>query len=211
MDKNWLAKKKIAMDRLKRDIKLGRVDPDIVWILNLINSLEDFYTTSSCSGRIQITANRLPGDKFSLITLAKWHHIIKKDDFLRVVENSIEENLWFSVQPPILHIACKTLDTAIGMLRLARNNGFKHAGIQGITDTRIVVEITSTERIEVPIRLKGKYIISLKNLDELITVANNLLLRSKGRLVEFGLSLKNVYHKDESESKEQIIQGQDAT
>ncbi len=195
MSEKWYKTKNSSIEKLKHDIKIGRVDKDILWILELINSLDNYYTTSSCSGRIQITVNYLPGEKFSLITLAKWHHIIKLEDLLAVLENTVEENIWFAVQPPILHIACRDLSSAKEMLKHARNNGFKHAGIQGLTENRIMVEITSTERIEAPLRLNGAEIYKRENLDYLVKVANNLLIKSKTRLVNFGFSLSRIFLK----------------
>ena len=189
MENNWYRMKENSIKKLKHDIKIGRVDRDIVWILNIINSLENYYTTSSCSGRIQVTANTLPGEKFSLITLAKWHHVIKLKDLLIVLEKSPEENMWFAVQPPIIHIACRDLESAIDMLKHARNNGFKHAGIQGVKENRVMIEITSTERIETPLRLDGHDLYRKEHLGKLVKAANNLLIKSKTRMVNFGSSL----------------------
>ena len=198
MNENWYKTKDASLKKLKHDIEINRVDKDILWILNLINSLDNYYTTSSCSGRIQITANYLPGEKFSLITLAKWHHIIKLEDLLIVLKYSKEENIWFAVQPPIIHIACRDLSSAIEMLRHARNNGFKHAGIQGITENRVMVEITSTERIEAPLKLNGNEIYRGEQLSSLVKVANNLLIKSKTRLANFGFSLSRKFIKQKS-------------
>jgi len=35
--------------------------------------MDGYYTTSSCSGRVQVYASRLPGMKFDMVTLGKWH------------------------------------------------------------------------------------------------------------------------------------------
>jgi len=40
------------MRKLERAKKNEEVDPEILSLLDFINSLPDFYTTSSCSGRI---------------------------------------------------------------------------------------------------------------------------------------------------------------
>ena len=194
MDNSWIKMKNQSLEKLKKDIDIGRVDKDIIWILDIINSLDNYYTTSSCSGRIQITANYLPGEKFSLITLAKWHHVIRPKDIVIILRETVEENIWFAVQPPIIHIACRDISSAIEMLKHARNNGFKHAGIQGATNNRVMVEITSTERIEAPLRLEGVNMYLEENLEKLVKSANNLLIRSKTRMVNFGISLARKFH-----------------
>ncbi|MBW3019386.1 hypothetical protein KY329_04350, partial [Candidatus Woesearchaeota archaeon] len=45
--------KKNALTKLDKSTK-GSIDEPVIPILNLINSMNDYYTTSSCSGRIMI-------------------------------------------------------------------------------------------------------------------------------------------------------------
>lgn len=188
----WERAKKEYLEVFEEELKRGRVDKDIVWLIRKINLLEDYYTTSSCSGRIQVTANRVPGEKFNLITLAKWHRVIKVEELSMVIDSSCEENLWFSVQPPILHVICKDLESAEKLLEIARNSGFKHSGIQGLNPQRIVVEITSSERIESPLRLRGVEFMDKEKLQVLVNIANELLIRGKSRLVRLGTGLSSL-------------------
>jgi len=188
----WEKAKREYLMMFEEELKMGRVDKDIVWLIRKINLLKDYYTTSSCSGRIQVTANRVPGEKFNLITLAKWHRIIKIEELLTVIETSCEENLWFSVQPPILHVVCRDLESAEKLLEIARNSGFKHSGIQGLNPQRIVIEITSSERIESPLRLKGMEFVSEERLQILVKIANELLIKAKSKLVRLGAGLSSL-------------------
>lgn len=187
----WSRRKAHFVRRMDEDLRLGRIDRDLVGLLSLINSIDCYYTTSSCSGRIQISACRLPGDKFSLITLAKWHRPVIPDEILRVIEASDEGNIWFSVQPPIFHVVCRSLRDAERLLVLIRNNGFKHSGIQGINYSRVVVEVSSTERMEVPLRLGGVDIVRPEALPSLVEAANELLLRSKKRISKLEEALRS--------------------
>lgn len=113
--------------------------------------------------------------------LAKWHRPIEVYELEAVVEASNEENIWFSVHPPILHVVARDLPSARKLLVTARNNGFKHSGIQGL-GKRIVVEIMSMEKIEAPLRLEGLPIVAVEAYPILVRTANELLLRGKGRL-----------------------------
>lgn len=182
MSDAWARRKKHFLKRLERECREGRVDGDIVPLLRVLNSLSDYYTTSSCSGRIQIVSARLPGDKWHMITLAKWHRPVSVDEFLSVIRGTDHPDLWFSVQPPILHVICRTPKAALILLRLARNSGFKRAGVQGAKKQRYAVEIVGTERIEAPLRLNGIWMIREEALPMLVEVANKVLLRGKARL-----------------------------
>ena len=73
----WELRKAEYLRRLEEDRRRGRLDPDIVDLLELLNSKLEYYTTSSCSGRIQVKACRLPGDKFEMIVVAKWHRPVE--------------------------------------------------------------------------------------------------------------------------------------
>ncbi len=177
----WDALRRKALAQLESHKLEGRVDADIVWLLDLINSSPDYYTTSSCSGRIQVVAGRHPGEKGKLRVLAKWHRTITPEELRMVIEATDEDSVWFSVHPPIIHIVARDLNSARRLLVTARNSGFKHSGIQGL-GKRIVVEVMSMEKIETPLRLGGVEVIAPEKYPLLVSVANELLLRGKSRL-----------------------------
>lgn len=51
MEKNFHQWKKLCLNKLDLS-KKGSVDEDIEQVVSLINSREEFFTTSSCSGRV---------------------------------------------------------------------------------------------------------------------------------------------------------------
>ncbi len=181
----WTLRKGASLARLLGDEESGRVDPDVVWLVHLINLLPDYYTTSSCSGRIQLASTRLPGEKFRMRVVAKWHHPVTRRAVERVLGALDDEHLWLAVHPPILHIMCRDLGSALEMLRAARGSGFKRAGIQGVRGDRVAVEIVGTERIEAPLRLEGRDLLDREGLGLLVDYSNILLLRAKARLLAF--------------------------
>ncbi|AKG38131.1 MAG: tRNA-wybutosine modification methyltransferase TYW3 [Infirmifilum sp.] len=177
----WNELRDLALKQLEEHKLQGRVDQDIVWLLDLINSSPDYYTTSSCSGRIQVAAGAHPGDKGKLRVIAKWHRIIQPEELTLVLSSTNEDNVWFSVHPPIFHVVARDLRAAKRLLVAARNSGFKHSGIQGL-GKRIIVEIMSMEKIETPLRLHGIQIVGYDSLVLLVEAANQALLRGKRRL-----------------------------
>ncbi|RLE61167.1 MAG: hypothetical protein DRJ35_01205 [Thermoprotei archaeon] len=193
---SWIAGRKKALNQLQEHMSQGRVDEDIIWLLNIINSNQNLYTTSSCSGRIQVAASPLPGDKGIMRILAKWHRKISPIELELVVTSTKEPNIWFAVHPPIFHIAAKDLETAKTVLNIARNNGFKHSGIQGM-GKRYIVEIMSMEKLETPLRLNGIEMISVENYPYLVDAANKMLEKAKNRLKPLGDAFLSLIEKGE--------------
>ena len=85
--------------------------------------------------------------------------------------------VYFKQEPCILHIACQSIEAAQKLLENAKISGWKKLGIIAIR-RRIVVEISSTEKIEMPILNKGKILVSDEFLKLLAKDANSLLERS---------------------------------
>lgn len=178
---SWDSGRRRALAQLEEHLAAGRVDEDIVPLLDAINSIEGLYTTSSCSGRIQVAASRLPGDKGVMRVIAKWHRAVTPMEVEAVLAATPEPDVWFAVHQPILHVAAKTLELARLVLVTARNAGFKHSGIQGLGG-RYMVEIMSMEKLEAPLRLRGIDLVEPPLLPYLVEAADAMLEKAKERL-----------------------------
>lgn len=183
-----------ALRSLLRAIELGLIDADIIPLLSSINSLADYYTTSSCSGRIQLAATYLPGEKFIMLVVAKWHRPVSLGELQEVLDVCPHDNLWLSVQGPILHVACRNLDAALRLLTIARAAGFKHSGIMWVGE-RTMVELVASDRIEAPLKLNGKYVLRDETLTDFVERVNRVLLRAKERLAKFERTLESLPRK----------------
>ncbi len=177
----WEVEKQRSLARLREDATRGKVDSDIMGLLELINSLEDYYTTSSCSGRIQIAEVRYPWEKWDYRVLGKWHRPITLEEAHECISKG-KQNVWYMVQPPIVHVAARTLEAARRLLVIARQSGFKHSGIQGIRSHRIIVEVLCMDKMEVPLIYEGRWLFRREELRTLVSIGNELLLKGKRRL-----------------------------
>jgi len=184
-EKNFDLQKKKALESLNEALEKGLVDSDIISLLNKINSLENYFTTSSCSGRISVM--QLPdfGDKLNAIWLGKWHSEVKIEEVLDAINKHDEGMLWFMLNSPILHIAARTLEDAVELLNLAISCGFKHSNIKSISHKKLVVEIRSTERMDVPLGKDKELWVSPEHLAKIISMANLQLRRAKEKLKKF--------------------------
>ena len=88
--KKWYKDKEEYLAKLKEAIYLGLVDKDIIYLLFLINRFPYYYTTSSCSGRIQCSSSHIPGLKGEMDIIGKWHQKITVD---KVVSSLIRERI----------------------------------------------------------------------------------------------------------------------
>ena len=77
------------------------------------------------------------------------------------------------------------IEKAKQLLNLAIESGFKYSGIKSITMKRAMVEIMSTERMDVPVGREGVIFCSEPYLDFIISKANFMLERGKEKLGGF--------------------------
>ncbi|RLE77903.1 MAG: hypothetical protein DRJ56_01355 [Thermoprotei archaeon] len=188
----WELRKRQFLRRLVREAEEGRVDPDVLPLLEAINSMDGYYTTSSCSGRVQVYASRLPGMKFDMVTLGKWHWRVTADEVREAASRGGHGDVWLAALPPILHVVAKDLAKASELLRVAREVGFKHSGILSVREERVVLELRASERIEAPLLLDGEWVVTEEGLDRLVERANELLMTSKRKVGRLLLALRRL-------------------
>ncbi|MBW2976641.1 hypothetical protein KY347_04305 [Candidatus Woesearchaeota archaeon] len=172
-------KKKKDFLRKKDKSRKGSIDGKIKKLVNRINSFGDFYTTSSCSGRILLLAIPESNKKNEVKYLFCSHKKIKYNELEKALPEKLPKNIvWFRVEPAILHIACRNLDSALRLLNTARNIGFRRSGIISAGKNRIVMEIISTEKIDAIAGKKSKLLIGKNYFKILVEEGNKKLERT---------------------------------
>ncbi len=184
------AAKKRAMERLR----IGGADEEVAGIIERLNSFEGFFTTSSCSGRIALICLPEIGAKREAEFIGKWHRSVTKEEVLEAIKTSEKGEIWLLSQSPILHVACRSLEKAKALLRIAIESGFKYSSIKAISkdNEKVVVEIMSTERMDVPLGKDGVMFCSESHLDFILSKANFMLERVKEKLKRFCYGLKEL-------------------
>lgn len=166
--------------------KKGVIDKDIKKLVSLINSKNNYYTTSSCSGRAVLIKKK--SDKKQD---ARWL-IVKHDkiSFNEIKKIKIpKEQIWFRQEPLIMHVCCKTLEDAKKLLNITRKI-FKRAGIISI-GKKIIIEIIGTGFIDTIIA-DGKLIVPNDYLKVLVKEANKKLKKSKRDIKKFYNLVKSI-------------------
>jgi tRNA wybutosine-synthesizing protein 3 len=169
---NFLQRKQDVLSKLDKS-SIGDWDFQIKGLCDKINKSDDFYTTSSCSGRIIVMVDqdkKAPG-LFEFVS----HDAVEISSFFKSLpKEQAGLDLKFKSEPPILHVACRTLEYAEILLDKARRVGWKRSGIISM-GKNIVVELISTEKLEFPLTKKGKMLVSDEFLKIVLEKANNNL------------------------------------
>ncbi|MFA6974250.1 MAG: tRNA wybutosine-synthesizing 3 family protein [Parcubacteria group bacterium] len=160
---------------------IGEWDEPIKELCDEINTLQDYYTTSSCSGRILLMIDqdkKAPG-----LFLNVWHHKISVEELKKALAEALKcrKNIKFKMEACALHIACKRIEEAERIYTLGKNSSWKKSGIISAEDN-FVVELNSSEKLEFPIVQKGKILVDDEFLKIIVEDSNNKLERGWQRI-----------------------------
>lgn len=183
--------KKKALERLR----IKGADEGVKAIIKVLNSLNDFYTTSSCSGRLALICIPEIGAKREAEFIGKWHRAVTREEVSEAIKAPKKGEIWLISQSPILHVSCRCLEQANALLRIAIKSGFKYSGIKAISidKGRIMVEIMSTERMDVPLGNEDIFFCGESYMEYIISKANFMLSRGEMKLKRL---LENLYELD---------------
>jgi tRNA wybutosine-synthesizing protein 3 len=170
--------------------KKGSIDEKMRPIVNLINSLDNYYTTSSCAGRI-VLLHQLSGEKQGAKWLFSSHSSIKGAQLKKALSQLPKKGIvWLLAEAPIIHVACWTQEDAWTLVGVFRNSGFKRAHIISSTKNRTTIEAFGNQRVEMPIARQGNLMLPNNFCQFLAEVANDKLKKSRALLNKLVQNLK---------------------
>ncbi len=195
-------RKEAFIRRLLEECEKGLVDFDIKdFLVEFNKKAENYFTTSSCSGRIILAETRrlaLAKSSHEFRFIRKWHRPVTYNEVLSVLKEGKFENVWLLVRAPIIHFTARSIDLALNILKLAQQVGFKHSGIISVReDGETVVEIQADDRLDIPLVIDGEQIYGEESLKKVIDLANETLMIGKLRLVNLiGVIEKEILKKN---------------
>jgi len=169
-------RKKDVLSKLDKSHK-SEWDEKIAGLCNKINSLKDYYTTSSCSGRIVLMIEQEKKDKNLFVSV--YHDNIsfgKLREDLNLALN-LGKKIKLKLEPCILHVACRTLENAEEIYSKGKVAGWKKSGIIGMKNG-FSVELGGTDRLEFPAIQKGKILVDDEFLKIVVEESNRKLEKS---------------------------------
>jgi tRNA wybutosine-synthesizing protein 3 len=173
-------RKKDVLSKVDKSF-IGKWDKKVLDVCKKINSLENYYTTSSCSGRIMIIKD-FEEKKAGLFKFVS-HELVDFEEFIEEVNKIKKGNFKFKQEAVILHVACKDLESAEKLLVKSFSAGFKRSGIISL-GKNIIVEINSTERLEFPLIKNGKFLGNEYFFREILKKANFNLKKGWSKILK---------------------------
>ncbi|XP_043114738.1 tRNA wybutosine-synthesizing protein 3 homolog [Puntigrus tetrazona] len=181
--------------------KKGSVDDDISHIVSFINSHDQYFTTSSCSGRIILFdgAWDCQVQKQNCSWLYVTHQKCQSEDVLTSIEKSVGDAT-LKFEPFVLHVQCKKLEDAQLLHSVAINSGFRNSGITVGKKGKIIMAVRSTHCLEVPVSHRGTVLITDQYLDFIVNVSNQKMEENHKRIERFYECLHTALQPQEQKS-----------
>ncbi|XP_054576860.1 tRNA wybutosine-synthesizing protein 3 homolog isoform X2 [Eptesicus fuscus] len=164
----------------------GSVDEDVAELVQLLNGREQFFTTSSCAGRILLLDGNINGfevQKQNCCWLLVTHKPCVKDDVIVALKKANGDAI-LKFEPLILHVQCRELQDAQ------------------------ILAVRSTHGLEVPLSHKGKLMVTEEYIDFLLETANQKMEENKKRIERFYNCLQHALEREsitDLNPKEKII------
>ena len=196
----FLRRKKSVLSKPDKSY-IGEWDKKIISLCNKINSNKNYYTTSSCSGRIvlMIAQNKKSHNLFLKISheLISFNWLKNNLSNLKVIPSRAQASkiknkfVKFKCEPPILHVVCRNLESASLLLEKVKISGMKHSGIHCLR-RNIILEIHGDDKLEFPIFSKNKILVDDDFLKLIAKESNKKLKKSWKIIKKLENSLNNL-------------------
>lgn len=174
----------------KHDLsRKGSIDSPIHDLVNFINSLNSYFTTSSCSGRTIVfsnTGSKKKGCNWIFVS----HDIISVNEITKHLESHSGSAI-LKFEPFVLHTQCLTIEDAQILLRVGVQAGFKNSGISIGKSGKIIVALRSTLSLEVPLSSEGSLLVSDEYIQFIVNICNEKMLSNWDRIERFYSNLQS--------------------
>lgn len=188
----------------------GSLDEDIIELVQVLNRQEQFFTTSSCSGRIVLLDGGINGFEFqkqNCCWLLVTHKPCIKDDVITALKK-VNGDAILKFEPFVLHVQCQQLQDAQLLHSVAVDSGFRNSGITVGRKGKTMLAVRSTHGLEVPLSHKGKLMVTEEYIDFVLNIANQKMEENKKRIKRFYNCLQHALEREtitNSQPKEKNI------
>ena len=184
--------KKGHAETFKKAVKQGKADKAFIPLCSFVAKTKNFFTSSCCAGRILLLELGEDEKKLGSNFHRKWHRQVKLEEAWKALEEPVKGELWFKMEPLILHLGTNTLENANLALETMKRAGVKRGGIIVAKPGKFLFEIEGTQRISVPVKSNGKILIEKKFLEFLVKNANAKMKKNSLAIKRLEKELKKV-------------------
>ena len=193
--------------------RAGHVDERARPVVALVNRHPDFFTTSSCAGRVSVfadptTATRAAGMKGGEWGCTSTTTPADAADVLAAVRSKLgasdaagasapdpECTLVLRFEPFILSVEAKTTRAGAALVAAARDAGYRESGVTAC-DRRTIIAVRCSIRVEVPIVSRGVRLVSEDALVRLVEIANEKHALNAARMERFVVTFAKAFGAD---------------
>lgn len=186
--------KEMHSKSLEKAVSEGKADKQMVPLCRFVSKTKSFFTSSSCAGRIILL--QLPKDenKKDASFHRKWHSRVSEKELWQGIDAETKGELWFKLDPFILHIGADSLENAQKILNAMKRTGIKRGGIMVAKPGKFLIELQGSQGIAFPVKKEKKVLIERKHMRYILKRANKKLAKNYELLKklekEFGRQLK---------------------
>ena len=194
---NFNQRKKDVLSKVDKSSKQSW-DDKILKLCGILNDSEEYYTTSSCAGRVILMKDEDKKGEGLFIFVS---HDLIEFDILRgeidklALKGGLEASpklrssgVKFKLEPPILHVACRTLEDAQVLYDKAKLVGWKKSGLVSF-GKNFILELNSTEKLEFPVVSDGAILVGDEFLRDIVKQSNGKLEKGWKKIEELEKSL----------------------
>lgn len=174
----------------------GAVDERLVPVLQELDGNNNFFCTSSCSGRtLLIESESAAGvQKQGCTWLLVSHGLVLTKDLEKALD-SVSRDVTLKFEAFVLHVQCWRLDDAKLLHTVAVQSGFRNSGIAMGKKGKVIVAIRSTHCLEVPLCRNGELLVSNEYLEFLAHTANEKMKDNWSKIERFLGNLQTALHR----------------
>lgn len=166
----------------------GGIDEPIRPLIEKLNSCQDYFSLSSCSGRVMIASKERNNEKQGLPWHSNLHHCPSVDE---LKSNLKGQNTILKYEPFILHVQCRDIGSAKLLLNEALQSGFRNSGLVPSKQGRCVLAVRSTLTLELPVtNAQGNVLISDAYVEVIQEIIQSKFEQNKTYVGRFEKSLE---------------------
>ena len=180
---------KNTFEKAKKD---GKMDKDFIPLCNFLTKSKNYFSASSCAGRITLVGLDMKESKKESAFHRKWHRKVKFSEVKDGIESYSGEVLWFKQEPIIFHLGTNNLENAKKILVACEKAGVKRSGIKVAKEGKFIVEIVGTHQINTPVREHSDTKLDDNYLKYLVKKANQKFDKNKKSLKKMEKEMKKI-------------------
>jgi tRNA wybutosine-synthesizing protein 3 len=200
MSKHFDQWKHDALSNDKEDLsRKHSIDDYIINLINRINNHNDYYTSSSCSGRTLVFTST-PIVTSSTKSDCQWLYVTHEQADLNAILNCLEQRpkdidmISIKFEAFILHVICRTLECAKVLLNIALECGYRNSGLVISNQGKITLAIRSTHALEVPLVIGGHLCVDQDYITKIVSITNEKMIANMAKIDKFSLCVENKFN-----------------